>query len=159
MPEPTTLHPLAEAPIWLATIHLAATAYMAGLCWFVHAVHYPLMLRVGTEGFPAYEREHLRRTGPVVGPGMLVEALSAAALAAWALRSGGITENALSLVGLALLVGVWLSTFCVMVPLHTRLTSGFDAALVRRLCRSNLPRTLAWSARVALAAWVMVRIS
>ena len=57
-----------------------ATLFMVGLIWFVQIVHYPLYANVGREQFPEYEALHNRLTTWVVGPAMLVEMLTAAAL-------------------------------------------------------------------------------
>lgn len=144
---------------WLLALHLAATAYMTGLCWFVHVVHYPLMLRVGEAQFSDYEREHLRRTGPVVAPGMLLEAAAAVLVLGWALLGPdvGRAARAAACLGAALLAVVWISTFGRMVPLHARLVAGYDEMLIRRLCRANLLRTLLWTARTVLGLWLIAR--
>src|SRR5206468_3820837 len=57
-------------------------------------------------------------------------------------------------VGLALLVGVWVSTAFVQVPCHEVLARGFDPAVHRRLVRSNGIRTAGWSLRGLLALWM-----
>ena len=46
----------------LLSLHLAATAAMTGLIWFVQVVHYPLFAAVGADQFVAYEVAHQRRT-------------------------------------------------------------------------------------------------
>ena len=132
--EPNTLLPFA---------HAAATLFMTGVIWFVQIVHYPLFGRVGAAEFPAFEREHARRTGRVVGPAMVVELLLALALAA----RGGV----LAWAGLALLGVIWASTAFVQVPLHRRLERGADVAAQRRLVRTNWIRTAAWTARAVIA--------
>ena len=132
--EPHTLLPVA---------HAAATLFMTGVIWFVQIVHYPLFGRVGAAEFPAYEREHARRTGRVVGPAMVVELLLALALT----TRGG----ALVWAGLALLGVIWASTAFVQVPLHRRLERGADVAAQRRLVRTNWIRTAAWTARDVIA--------
>jgi hypothetical protein len=53
---------------------------MLGLIWFVQIVHYPLFSSVGEREFAGYEIQHSRLTAFVVGPPMLIEALSAIAL-------------------------------------------------------------------------------
>jgi hypothetical protein len=58
----------------MLTLHLLATASMAGLIWFVQMVHYPLFAAVGSGGFVEYEQLHQRRTSFVVGPLMAGEA-------------------------------------------------------------------------------------
>ena len=41
---------------------------------------------------------------------------------------------------------IWLSTMVLQVPCHRRLETGFDAAVARRLVRTNWVRTFAWTA-------------
>ncbi|MFM7749342.1 MAG: hypothetical protein ACKOTF_15395 [Opitutaceae bacterium] len=133
----------------LPVAHAAATLFMTGVIWFVQIVHYPLFGRVGVAEFPAYEREHARRTGWVVGPAMVVELLLALALAA----RGGV----LAWAGLALLGVIWASTAFVQVPLHRRLERGADTAARRRLVRTNWIRTAAWTARAVIATVIAAR--
>jgi hypothetical protein len=61
----------------------------------------------------------------------------------------------LAWLGLGLALGIWTSTFTVQVPLHRRLERGFDAAVHGRLVRSNWLRTGGWTARGALAVWMV----
>ena len=126
----------------LVVAHAAATLFMVGVIWFVQVVHYPLMARVSASEFVAYEREHRNRTTFVVAPTMLIEAVSAALLLVVVPPGLGCILPA---VGIALLALIWLSTFLVQVPLHTRLAGGFDAGLHRRLVWSNWLRTVAWT--------------
>ena len=117
---------------------------MAGLIWFVQVVHYPLFRAVGSEGYAAYQREHMRLTTWVVGPPMLIEAATAAALVTQppdALEPAWLWWNA------ALLGVTWVSTWLAQVPRHEELAAGFNAPAHRRLVRSNLVRTICWTAR------------
>ena len=125
-----------------------ATWFMAGLIWFVQVVHYPMFAYVGPEAFAAYHARHTTRTlWVVIGP-MVVELLTAAALA-W------LHPAAWTWAGLALVVVIWLSTAAVQVPRHGRLSKAFDAAVVRSLSRTNWVRTVAWSLRAGLMAWAV----
>lgn len=133
----------------LVAVHAVATFAMVGLIWFVQVVHYPLMAAVGPPGFVDYEREHVRRTGWVVGPLMLLEAGSATLLL-WT-RPGPA-----SWAGVALLALIWGSTALVQVPLHHRLSVARDEQALRHLVRSNWLRTIAWSARGAVALGLLV---
>jgi hypothetical protein len=58
--------------------------------------------------------------------------------------------------GAVLLACIWLSTFAVQVPLHAQLGQGFDEATHQALVRSNWIRTVGWTLRCALAAWMVV---
>ena len=137
----------------LVVAHAAATLVMVGVIWFVQVVHYPLMARVSASEFAAYEREHQNRTTFVVAPTMLIEAVAAALL--FVVVPPG-SRRILPAVGIALLAVIWLSTFLLQVPLHTRLADGFDPGAQRKLVRSNWLRTVAWTGRGILVL-VMLR--
>jgi hypothetical protein len=134
-----------DATVLIVFTHAAATVAMSGVIWFVQVVHYPLFGRVGKSGFADYETAHARLTSRVVVPLMLIEAVTAVAL------SFQLPDQPLVWWGLALLVVIWASTFVVQVPLHRRLESGFDASVHRRLVNTNWVRTVAWTARGAIA--------
>ncbi len=120
---------------------------MAGLIWFVQVVHYPLMAHAGRDGFAALAREHQRRTGWVVAAPMAVEAATAAALVVW--TPDGVARW-VTVVGLALVGGLWASTALMQVPRHREMLRGFDPVSHRRLVAGNWVRTAVWTARAAL---------
>lgn len=132
----------------ILNLHAAATLYMAGLIWFVQLVHYPLMARVGTEGYTHYQRAHEKRTSLAVAPAMLIELATALYLA---LRTPDTIEPELAWAGFALVLLLWLSTALLQVPCHKRLATGLDEAAHRRLVRTNWLRTWMWSARGVIA--------
>lgn len=138
----------------LLLANAAATIFMTGLIWFVQVVHYPLFAAVGRADFPAYSRAHQTLTTLVVGPPMLVEALSAGLLVV--LRPAPVPAWA-SWTGLALVGVIWASTATMQVPSHARLVSGFDDATGAFLVHSNWIRTVAWSARAGLVLWMLWR--
>jgi len=133
----------------LLLVHALATWWMAGVIWMVQLVHYPLMALVSEAYWREYEAQHRRRITFVVMPAMLLELASACWIAAHQLAGDGPAWS--GLLGLALVLALWLSTFLVQTPLHMRLSQSFDADDHARLVRSNWLRTLAWSARAGLA--------
>ncbi len=134
---------------WLLLAHLGATWAMTGLIWFVQVVHYPLLARLGEAYFLPYHRLHCARTGYVVGPLMLVELSSAAALA-YLLEAGSPARTA-ACWGLLLLGGIWASTALVQIPQHNRLGAlGPEPATLAALVRGNWLRTTAWTLRAVL---------
>lgn len=135
-------------PEWIPLAHLASTLCMTGLILFVQVVHYPLMARVGEEGFADYERAHTVRTGIVVMPLMVVELASALWLAALP-PAPGLRPAAWA--GGALVLLIWASTALLQVPAHQRLSGGWDPRAHRRLVATNWVRTVAWMARVPVA--------
>ena len=137
----------------LATAHAAVTTFLCGLCWFVQIVHYPLFAHVGSAQFVAYEREHCRRVSFVVVPTMLAEV--AAAIWLWLVAPPAVAP--LAVAGLVLLAVVWVSTFALQVPCHTRLSQSPDRAAMARLVAGNWVRTAAWSLRAGLAWWIVLQ--
>ena len=133
-------------------VHAGATCFMAGLIWFVQIVHYPLFARVSTAHFAGYARAHQARTTGVVAPVMLVEAATAVVIV---LSPPPGDAPAIAWIALALLAIAWLSTALVQIPSHRRLETGFAAPAHRRLVASNWIRTVAWSARAAIALWLL----
>jgi hypothetical protein len=125
---------------------------MCGIIWFVQLSHYPSFDLVGDDG-RQFARENQRRTASVVVPFMLVEAVTAA-LVAWTPPAG--VPRLAAAAGLALVAGTSLSTAVVQMPLHARLArDGHDAATIAALVRSNWLRTVLWSLRAVLAAWML----
>ena len=137
----------------LLAAQAVSSAAMCGIIWFVQVVHYPLFARIDGEGSQAFADDNQARTGRVVIPFMLIEGLTAAALA-WSPPPA--VPRWLTIVGLVLVVALWLSTALVQMPLHARLArEGHASDTVAALVRSNWPRTLLWSLRAALAAWML----
>jgi len=139
----------------LFVVHVASTFYLVGLIWMVQIVHYPLMKRVGSDEFARYETEHGRMITPVVAPVMVVELITGMLLAF------GFGPSWLSLpaswLGLAAIVLIWGSTFFLQVPYHSVLTNGFDADAHRGLVVTNWIRTVLWTGRGVLVAFLLWR--
>lgn len=141
----------ADASSLLLGLHAFATLGMMGVAWFVQLVHYPLFDHVERSRFSAFERQHQRRTGWVVGPLMLAELGTSVALV-WLLPVT--VSRAAAAVALGAVIVLWLSTWLVQVPLHRRLASGFDEDAHRRLVATSRLRTALWTARGCWAAWL-----
>lgn len=125
----------------LLILHAAVTWTLTGLIWTIQIVHYPLLEQVGEDGFVRYHARHMRRITWVAGPLMLAEAGSAALLFFLGERSPCFS------LGLVALGAVWISTLLFQVPLHDRLTQGFNKETIRRLTFTNWIRTLGWTLR------------
>ena len=146
---------ISEITKWTLLLQLAATLAMVGLIWFVQIVHYPLLAKVGRDGFRRYEMDHQRLTTWVVGPLMLTE-LVTAILLIW-YRPAGVNTFSV-LLGLGILGSIWLMTYAVQVPQHAAPVLSYDAAVQRRLVLGNWYRTVAWSARGILTLWMVGQV-
>ena len=138
----------------LLLLNFAVAAYLVGLIWTVQLVHYPAFGLVPKAAWPAFHAAHTRRMSYVVLAPMVLE-LGLAGWLAWAGRAalpGGAGWWSLVLVGL-----VWAVTFFISVPFHNRLEHGFDYVAIDGLTRTNWLRTLAWTARMVLLGWLLVR--
>lgn len=138
-------------PKWLLLLNLACALFMTGLIWFVQVVHYPLFERIGAQDFVLYEQNHQRLTTWVTAPVMLLEAVLSVALV-YVLPASGVVWVA---GGLTLLV--WASTMLLQVPLHAKMTQGFESATWTKLVASNWVRTVGWSGRSVLLLWLVGR--
>lgn len=136
----------------LLLVHAAATLAMFGVILIVQVVHYPLFRLVGEQTYVQYQAEHMRRITWIVAPLMTIE-LGTAAWLAWAPPPEISAGQAIA--GLALVLFIWGTTGLVQVPLHSRLTEGFEATAHRRLVGTNWLRTAAWAARAALVLWML----
>jgi hypothetical protein len=127
--------------------HAAATWAMVGVIWTIQLLVYPSMSKVPSDAFGPYEQFHQRRVVAVLALFAVVEVVAAAAIA---LSVDGV-PNWLSWSGGGLLVLIWVGTGAFYAPLHGRLADGFDVDLHRLLVQTNWLRTLAWTARGAIA--------
>ena len=148
--------------LFLRTRHLAnlilclnfiSTWYMVGLIWMVQAVHYPLFSRVGAEHYVDYQQLHQKWITPVVGVPMIVELVTAILLLKYLPSTA---SPSLVWVALGLLIVVWLSTAFLQVPCHNQLSQSFDEQAHRRLVSSNWIRTVSWTLRGAILAWLVL---
>lgn len=121
---------------------------MTGLIWVIQVVHYPLLAKVGAEGYRDYQLSHQALISLIVGPVMLVEAAAVALLLL-------VKRDAWTLAGAALLAAIWLSTAFLQVPMHNVLANAFDADAHIRLVQTNWIRTIAWTVRGGIALYLL----
>ena len=140
-----------DAAAGLLIAHAACTWAMTGLIWLVQVVHYPLFALVGASAFPGYHAAHTRLVALVVAPLMIVEA----GAAVWIVVSR-VDDAWVAWTGLTLVAVVWLATFGLAVPRHDALMrDGYDLAVIESLVATNWVRTVAWTLRAAVAAWML----
>ncbi|MBC8142373.1 MAG: hypothetical protein H7Y38_13135 [Armatimonadetes bacterium] len=135
---------------------IAASLYMAGVIWTVQLVHYFLFDKVSAAGWATYHRLHSQQMSLVVLLPMVVQ-LGASCLLAWSPPGLPGVPRFVWLVGAALVVGTWVVTFFVSVPLHGKLGGAFDADACRALVQTNWIRTALWTAQAALMLYVVGR--
>ena len=138
-----------------AVAQVFSSVGMFGVIWVMQVVHYPLMRFVSGEQFAHFETAHRTRISWVVGPLMVVEGVCVlaflfappAGLAWWLPWVGAGVE--------AVAIG---TTAFVSAPLHERLNAHFNTATLDRLIATNWIRTIAWTARAAVAIAILVAV-
>ena len=133
-------------------LNLVSTWAMVGLIWLIQIVHYPLFSKVGDEHFIEYSNDHQRLITYIVLPLMFLELWTSVLL--WTNRPDGISGPAV-VTGIVLVAIIWAATFLLSVPQHSKLSDGFDATAHQLLVSTNWIRTIAWSLRGLLSAWMV----
>lgn len=138
---------------WLLLVNLICTGYMTGVIWLVQLVHYPMFLAYDRAEFSRIMREHQSRTFRVVFLPMLIELITAYLLLFISPVGVDYTLMILS----AVLATWWAAaTAHWQIPLHEKLEqSGYDAAIIAQLVRSNWLRTAIWTVRLLLMATIV----
>lgn len=142
--------------IVLVFVQLLFTWCMLGVTAFSQIVHYPLYQQI-KEGFVQYERSHLKRAGALIGPLMLLEAISAILLVGFS-TSGPAAR--LAVINLILLIFIWLTTFLLSVYQHQRLSARFSKQVLHELISSNWINAILWFAKgVVLTSILWITLS
>ena len=116
----------------LEIINLVVSWSAVILIWLVQLVHYPTFRYIDRDQFLDFHQHHTRSITIIVMPLMLIE-LGLSIYWIWQSEFGMIAVMALILV-----IGVWLSTFLVQIPLHHSLSKGKDLIVIDKLVYSNL---------------------
>ncbi len=133
-------------------LNLLATWMMVGVIWFVQIVHYPLLAVVPVESASSVAVQHQQRTAWVVMIPMTVEGFSTLALLKWVPDSVAWWLPWINALLLAVALGC---TVFLSVPRHERMASNPTPSLGRELVLTNWPRTIAWTARGIILAYMM----
>ncbi|MCC5943186.1 MAG: hypothetical protein JJU37_16705 [Balneolaceae bacterium] len=130
--------------------NLFSTFLLCGLIWTVQLVHYPMFHRLDKEKFGEHIRFHGFRISILVIPMMITELVTSFSLAFFYQ-----TDHTLHLLGFSIVVLIWLVTFFIQVPIHSKLASGYDSKIVTRLVRSNSIRTVLWSLKAIMGLYIL----
>jgi hypothetical protein len=134
-------------------INLFSSFFLCGLIWMVQLVHYPSFHGFDKDEYSEWITFHKQRISVIVIPAMLVELVTSLLLV-----FGNAPFPVLQLAGLGIVISIWLITFFVQVPLHERLTFGYQKKVADRLITSNWWRTLLWSLKSALGLYLISQL-
>ncbi len=131
--------------------YLVATCAYAGFQWTIRVVAYPQLAQVPAAPFPRYLDAYQRRVTYLVGPLFAALVLTTGWLAVTATVHIAARALAVALLGVLLA-----TTGFFAVPVHSRLSRGWDVGAHRRLLRVDSVRVLVASASAVLAVVVAV---
>ena len=124
-------------------VNFISTSVMVGVIWVIQLLHYPSFHFINDQKYIEFQHFHMQRISFIVIPVMLIE-LASALLLSYFFRSS------LTIILLALLLGIWGITFIFFTNMHQKLTNGYDRANVDSLVKINWSRTALWSIRLII---------
>ena len=127
----------------LLKVNLLSTSVMVGVIWVIQLLHYPSFHFINEKNYIEFQDFHMQRISFIVVPVMLIELASALLLAYF-------FESSLTIILLALVLGIWAITFVFFTNMHQKLTDGYDQTIVDRLVQINWCRTALWSLRLII---------
>ena len=127
----------------LLKVNLLSTSVMVGVIWVIQLLHYPSFHFINDQKYIEFQHFHMQRISFIVIPVMLIELASALSLAYF-------FRFSLTIILLALLLGIWAITFIFFTNMHQKLTNGYDPIIVDKLVKINWSRTALWSLRLAI---------
>ncbi|HEX7675931.1 MAG TPA: hypothetical protein VF412_17265 [Bdellovibrio sp.] len=120
-------------------LQFACCFFLTGVIWVIQLTHYPAFAMIVRDQFVTFHKRHTSAMGFIVGPGMIVELLTAILLC-----------REYQLVWICNLAGVlliWGMTIFWSIPSHSKLAQGQDLLEIRNLVRTNWFRTCIWTVR------------
>ena len=127
----------------LFKINFISTSVMSGVIWVIQLLHYPSFHFIDDQKYIEFQHFHMQRISFIVIPVMIIEFASALLLAYF-------FRSSLTIILLALLLGVWAVTFIFFTNMHQKLTNGYNQGIVDRLIQINWFRTTLWSLRLII---------
>ena len=127
----------------LLKVNFISTSVMVGVIWVIQLLHYPSFHFINDQKYIEFQHFHMQRISFIVVPIMLIELASALLLAYF-------FQSSLTIILLALVLGIWGVTFIFFTNMHQKLTDGYDHSIVDRLVQINWSRTALWSLRLII---------
>ena len=124
-------------------LHIARNLFDLGIVivvWLAQVIMYPSLAHIERDAFVSWHRKYSSRIAFFVIPLLCGQAIIVGIL----VYDDASLTNVLSA---ALIAACWASTFGLSVPCHARLQrAGKDLQVIRKLVRTNLIRTMLWTA-------------
>lgn len=131
-------------------LNQSSALYMCGVIWIIQLIHYPSFAQLSSNHFQQFHLQHTNMMSLLVGPVMVLELF----ISIWILTS---EKDILTVLNLVVVIGLWLLTFLVSVPLHNKLSQGQDSETIQKLILTNWPRTVLWTIRPVISTVILLR--
>lgn len=133
--------------------NLLVTFYLIGLVWLIQVVQYPGFAKVGAKNFLEYHQSHVSSIFWVVAIPMVIELILSLGLL---IARPPQVDMILNVFLFAMVLLVWGVTFFIAIPLHNQLdANGLNLEVVRKLTNINWIRTIAWTLRGMVLAYII----
>ena len=139
---------------WVVLVQLVVTLLMVGMIWTVHVVHYDLFPLVGADAWDAYEHAHVDRIGKVLFVPWLIEGLCVLVL----LLARPTRLRFAAFISAFLMLFILINTVAFSAPAHGVLLNHWNQSTYDGLMTANLVRAWLWTAKGAIAVWMMVEV-
>jgi hypothetical protein len=139
---------------WVVLVQLVVTVLLVGMIWTVQVVHYDLFPLVGAESWDAYEHAHVDRIGKVLFGPWLVEGLCVLVL----LLAHPKRLRVAAFISAFLMLFILVDTAAFSAPAHGVLLDRWDQQTYDELMIVNLVRAWLWTAKGAVAVWMMIEV-
>ena len=134
----------------LETIRLICDSGLLVLIWMVQLIIYPSFSFYNHENLFKWHSSYTKRIAVVVIP-LMVAQLIISLIQVYS------TPNFYSILYSILVIGAWLSTFVMFVPLHDNITKERDVAIsIKKLKLHNWLRTVLWSLIFMLTCYLKI---
>jgi hypothetical protein len=130
--------------------HAFSCFFMTGLIWLVQLIHYPSYKFIDTNKFVDYQKFHTTTITFIVGPIMIIEVFTGMAI------MFDQKINLISSINFGGLIFIWLATAFFSVPLHGKISDGYNQNAVRSLILTNWIRTVLWTVRSGLIIYFIL---
>ena len=107
--------------------------------WIIQVLHYPFFQYIDLKQFSQSMVFHQRAISYLVIPLMLLELI--------------VTIYIANYYVLTVVLGIWLSTFLIQVPLHKKLLQKKDLLIIAKLTKSNWIRTILWTLKLVIVSF------
>ena len=121
----------------LILLNIFVSTFMLSLILITQIVSYPLFLKVNFSNLETYHSDYVKRISLIVMPFMMVELLVALLLLIY-------LESLQSIFSMILLIAIFLSTYFIQVPIHSKITNSTNTLILKKLINTNWLRTIPW---------------